>query len=871
MPAATAELDADGGWAQPKLGSNTKPLPQRRDCKRPLEHRDPSAELSKCLHAMGRSGRGRVAAKESRAEEEGAQDALREVPTPLRGGRATVKTPVNALEEVMRRRGVDEAWDALEQMHADGKTTDKYTVSRMLMKTVGDGQAHLDPTRAYRGIALVERFIEMQPEDVDEVLFNALLDTCCRLKDLKRLESCVSWMRQLRVKPSPITLGILVKTYGQAGDLEKVLAAWDEMEEQRGLANSVTYGCMLDACVKCGNLQKAVEVFRGMRATGKHRNTILYTTMIKGYGLHKELENALELFHEMREEGVPYNTITYNSILEACVKCGDIVSAENILEQMVQTEMEIVPDLISYSTVLKGYCQNGELLKALCMFDDMKERRLRCDELVYNTLMEGCVKADDWKAGCGLFAEMVSCGLRPSAITASILSRLFQRVGHEDADDRVTDLFAAVGLEKPQPAERPRASRRGQRSPAASPVEASPSVTDGLPHLVSQSEMSEAPLRQLRGHLSNGSMCSVPPSPMSPPHAMGSPALHGHMRQGQFPAVHHSPLKPHGDASDQVKHSRVPSLASMLPPVENRYQEKASFSQGGAGAVAQPLPMDGSFHEACGSHAGQVPIQFSPALKGTSGTSAQPSLASLLRQPEEVYDQQGHRHTHGRTPSLATLLAPLDGLAEGACQKSDRFSDQAPQPSPGATMPSPVGLLGAADGKHDQDMRQAYGHAVPTLAWALRFSPTIGRDAFAHGGISRPGPADPNANQHVPGWPTGTGTNAFVAGINASVSRSSGGSGVACPAFRGTSTRGANVLYAAILSDTLARPLSVLLLLPGHVELFPRSAWTMVKQREAIPQQACGNSSRRLFFIELAALNWLSFLARGNPCAMRGG
>jgi len=40
----------------------------------------------------------------------------------------------------------------------------RYTVSRMLMKTVGDGQAHLDPSRAYRGIALVERFIEMQPE-----------------------------------------------------------------------------------------------------------------------------------------------------------------------------------------------------------------------------------------------------------------------------------------------------------------------------------------------------------------------------------------------------------------------------------------------------------------------------------------------------------------------------------------------------------------------------------------------------------------------------------------------------------------------------------------------------------------------------------
>ena len=168
-------------------------------------------------------------------------------------------------------------------------------------------------------------------EDVDEVLFNALLDTCCRLKDCTKwtrrspnpassnsvafasgpetarelcqldaaaeseaiayhLRQAYSWPSRsvsccsLAAAISCLLSGILVKTYGQAGDLEKVLAAWDEMEasgllgrfivfisqakfgqEQRGLANSVTYGCMLDACVKCGNLQKAVEVFRGMR------------------------------------------------------------------------------------------------------------------------------------------------------------------------------------------------------------------------------------------------------------------------------------------------------------------------------------------------------------------------------------------------------------------------------------------------------------------------------------------------------------------------------------------------------------------------------------------------------------------------------
>ena len=158
----------------------------------------------------------------------------------------------------------------------------------------GSGRARpLQPSEVVSTISLVERFIELQPRDVDEVLFNALLDSCCRLKDLKRLEATRKKMKELRVVASPVTLGVLVKTYGQAGDLQRVLRVWDEMEEQRVHANAVTYGCMIDACVKCGHLEKAVEIFDGMRQTGKHRNTILYTTLIRGYGSEKNLEGAL--------------------------------------------------------------------------------------------------------------------------------------------------------------------------------------------------------------------------------------------------------------------------------------------------------------------------------------------------------------------------------------------------------------------------------------------------------------------------------------------------------------------------------------------------------------------------------------------------
>ncbi len=63
-------------------------------------------------------------------------------------------------------------------------------------------------------------------------------------------------MKAAKVEASAVTLGILVKAYGRAGDFNKVLKVWDEMKEQRESANAVTYGCMIDACVKCSYLTK---------------------------------------------------------------------------------------------------------------------------------------------------------------------------------------------------------------------------------------------------------------------------------------------------------------------------------------------------------------------------------------------------------------------------------------------------------------------------------------------------------------------------------------------------------------------------------------------------------------------------------------
>eukprot|EP00405_Crypthecodinium_cohnii_P022103 CAMPEP_0206484484 /NCGR_PEP_ID=MMETSP0324_2-20121206/40004_1 /ASSEMBLY_ACC=CAM_ASM_000836 /TAXON_ID=2866 /ORGANISM="Crypthecodinium cohnii, Strain Seligo" /LENGTH=1133 /DNA_ID=CAMNT_0053962645 /DNA_START=10 /DNA_END=3411 /DNA_ORIENTATION=+ len=344
------------------------------------------------------------------------------------------ESTLNLLMDTAARAGpahMEEAWDVLEEMQKRGLRADKYIVS-ILTKGISerqDGQRRT-ATAASRGVSLVEEFLRRQPEDVDEVLVNSLLDVFCRMNDMPRFEATLQKMREYGIRGSAVTYGTIVKAYGRSGCIDKVIQAWDEMTEMNLVANAVTYGCMLDACVKCGRLDKALDVFTTMKDKNLHRNTILYATLIKGFAKVKDPNAARSLQKEMLREGVACNVVVYNSLVDACVRANDLYGAAEVLSEM--TNSGVQPDLITYSTLIKGYCGLGELGKAMQLTQVLQARNLECDEIVYNSLLEGCVKAGDLQLGAHLFEEMRAKGVKPSPVTFSILVKLFSRAGRLD-------------------------------------------------------------------------------------------------------------------------------------------------------------------------------------------------------------------------------------------------------------------------------------------------------------------------------------------------------------------------------------------------------------------------------------------------------
>lgn len=330
------------------------------------------------------------------------------------------------LDGAVRSRSFGEAWDILELLLTQGRKADKYFVS-ILTKSL---ESTSDRRCVRRGIGLVDRFIEQQREDVDEIVFNSLLNVLGHVGDMLKLQQTVEKMKSYGVPPSAVTYGTIVKAYGRASDIDAVLKVWHEMRERCLGVNPVTCGCVLDACVKCGHIDKAMAIFQEMRLHGLHKNTVLYATLIKGLAKVRDLAGAVHLYQEMRMENVPCNLVAFNSLMDVCVRCGDQQMAAVFLQDMMQLGIE--PDLITFSTLIKGYCHLGEVRKALALKEELVSRGLRCDEIMYNSLIDGCSKAHQLEEGIKVFHDMLQSNVPPSNITFSILVKLYFDHGRMD-------------------------------------------------------------------------------------------------------------------------------------------------------------------------------------------------------------------------------------------------------------------------------------------------------------------------------------------------------------------------------------------------------------------------------------------------------
>ncbi|PKA57859.1 Pentatricopeptide repeat-containing protein [Apostasia shenzhenica] len=283
------------------------------------------------------------------------------------------------------------------RMRRDGLEPDYYTFqflfkSLALSSTARQGHAahglfiRLFPV-SDRGAttSLILLYVEFQQEDEARKVFEEI-----------PVKNVVSWTT-------------IVTGFAKAGFLDDARRLFDEMPER----NLVSWTGMITGYSKSGRPTEAIELFRTMLAEGVMPDAVAFVPVLAACAQMKNHRTGRWIHQLVEKLNVGFNENLIVTIVDMYAKCGDILSARQVFDEMARS---VRP---AWNALIDGYCKLGLVDTARSLFDQMQSH----DLITFNSMITGYIHSSKLKEAFSLFSDLRSSGFQPDKFTVvSLLS-----------------------------------------------------------------------------------------------------------------------------------------------------------------------------------------------------------------------------------------------------------------------------------------------------------------------------------------------------------------------------------------------------------------------------------------------------------------
>ncbi|KAF5733625.1 pentatricopeptide repeat-containing protein [Tripterygium wilfordii] len=154
---------------------------------------------------------------------------------------------------------------------------------------------------------------------------------------------------------------------------------------------------------------------------------------------------ALWVLRKMTEFGLRPDTTAYNTVIRLFCEPGDMDMAQKLMGEMGL--IDLYPDMITYASMIKGFCDVGRLKDASGLFKVMKGHGCPPNVVAYSALLDGVCRFGSMDRALELLAQMEKEGgdCSPNVVTYTSVMQSFCEKGKAIEALGVLDRMAASG------------------------------------------------------------------------------------------------------------------------------------------------------------------------------------------------------------------------------------------------------------------------------------------------------------------------------------------------------------------------------------------------------------------------------------------
>ncbi|XP_074319785.1 pentatricopeptide repeat-containing protein At5g59600-like [Silene latifolia] len=179
------------------------------------------------------------------------------------------------------------------------------------------------------------------------------------------------------------------------------------------LPNKYTFSFVLKACVGLLDLNKGREVHAVINKMGCECETLVCNALIDMYGKCSKIEYGRRLFDWMPVRDVA----TWTSMISGYCNRGQLDEAVVLFKQMKLNGLE--PNDFTWNALIAGFAQSGDRVRALELFSQMSEAGLGTDLVSWNALISGFGRSSQPVKALDFFGQMLVSGIKPNHVTVT--------------------------------------------------------------------------------------------------------------------------------------------------------------------------------------------------------------------------------------------------------------------------------------------------------------------------------------------------------------------------------------------------------------------------------------------------------------------